>query len=61
MFWGAYVYVYALATASKRNNSNVHSHSGRLEELGLVEPTDDSNVSVPCDAMEILVPPDQVV
>jgi hypothetical protein len=26
-----------------------------------VEPTDDSNVSVPCDAMEILVPPDQVV
>ncbi len=53
--------VYALAKASERNYSNVHSDISRLEELGLVERTDNNYVSVPYDTVEILVPLAQVV
>ena len=48
--------VYALAKAAGRNYSNVHSDVARLEELGLVERTEDGSVSVPFDSVEILVP-----
>ena len=48
--------VYALAKAAERNYSNVHSDVARLEELGLVERTEDGSVSVPFDSVEILVP-----
>lgn len=48
--------VYALAKAAERNYSNVHSDVARLEELGLVERTDEGSVSVPFDSVEILVP-----
>jgi predicted transcriptional regulator len=52
--------VYALAKAAERNYSNVHSDVARLEELGLVERTDEGMVSVPFDSVEILVPLAQV-
>jgi predicted transcriptional regulator len=53
--------VYALAKASERNYSNVHTDISRLEQLGLVERSDDDNtVSVPFEAIEILVPLAQV-
>lgn len=52
--------VYALAKAAERNYSNVHTDVGRLEELGLVERTDEGSVSVPFDSVEILVPLAQV-
>jgi predicted transcriptional regulator len=52
--------VYALAKAAERNYSNVHTDVGRLEELGLIERTDDGSVSVPFEAVEILVPLAQV-
>jgi len=52
--------VYALAKAAERNYSNVHSDVARLEELGLVERTDDGSVSVPFDAVEIRLPLAQV-
>jgi predicted transcriptional regulator len=52
--------VYALAKAAERNYSNVHSEISRLKELGLVERTDDSQVSVPFESVEILVPLAQV-
>lgn len=52
--------VYALAKAAERNYSNVHSDVGRLEELGLVERTEDDQVSVPYESVEILVPLAQV-
>jgi predicted transcriptional regulator len=52
--------VYALAKSAERNYSNVHSDVSRLEELGLVERTDDSQVSVPFESVEILVPLAQV-
>lgn len=48
--------VYALAKSAARNYSNVHSDMARLEELGLVERTEDGLVSVPFDSVEILVP-----
>lgn len=48
--------VNALAKAAERNYSNVHTDVARLEELGLVERTDDGAVHVPYDAVEILVP-----
>jgi predicted transcriptional regulator len=48
--------VYALAKAADRNYSNVHTDVRRLEELGLVERTDEGSVSVPYEAIEILVP-----
>jgi predicted transcriptional regulator len=52
--------VYALAKAAERNYSNVHTDITRLEELGLVERTADGHVSVPYEAVEILVPLAQV-
>ncbi|HEY2295855.1 MAG TPA: MarR family transcriptional regulator, partial [Thermoanaerobaculia bacterium] len=48
--------VYAVAKTAKRNYSNVHSDVARLEELGLVERDEDGSVSVPFEAVEILVP-----
>ena len=52
--------VYALAKAAERNYSNVHTDVSRLVELGLIERNDDSAVSVPYDAVEILLPLTQV-
>jgi predicted transcriptional regulator len=48
--------VYALAKAAERNYSNVHTDVGRMEELGLIERTEDGEISVPFDAVEILLP-----
>ena len=48
--------VYALAKAAERNYSNVHTDVVRLEELGLVERGDEGAVSVPYEAVEILLP-----
>lgn len=48
--------VYAVAKAADWNCSNVHTDVGRLEELGLIERTEDGSVSVPFDAVEILAP-----
>jgi predicted transcriptional regulator len=53
--------VYALAKAAERNYSNVHSDVARLELLGLIERTEDDGVSVPYEAVEILVPLAQAV
>jgi predicted transcriptional regulator len=52
--------VYALAKAAERNYSNVHTDINRLEELGLVERTEDNQVSVPYESVQILVPLAQV-
>lgn len=48
--------IYALAKAAERNYSNVHTDVTRLEELGLIECSEDGAVSVPFEAVEILVP-----
>ena len=48
--------VYALAKAADRNYSNVHTDIARLEVLGLIERTEEGAVSVPYEAVEILVP-----
>jgi predicted transcriptional regulator len=48
--------VYALAKAAKRNYSNVHTDVGRLEELGLIERTEDGEAMVPYESVEIIVP-----
>jgi predicted transcriptional regulator len=53
--------VYALAKAAERNYSNVHADVGRLEELGLIERTDEGEISVPYESVEILVPLAQAV
>ena len=52
--------IYALAKAAERNYSNVHADVGRLEELGLIERSDEDGIFVPFDAVEILVPLAQV-
>lgn len=52
--------VYALAKASERNYSNVHTDVSRLEELGLVERSEDGAVFVPFESIEIFVPLAQV-
>lgn len=52
--------VYTLAKAAERNYSNVHYDVARLEDLGLVERTDDGMVSVPFEAVEICFPLAQV-
>jgi predicted transcriptional regulator len=52
--------VYALAKAADRNYSNVHTDVGRLEELGLIERTEEGSVFVPYESVEILVPLAQV-
>ena len=48
--------VYALAKAAERNYSNVHTDVGRMEELGLIERTEDGEVMVPYESLEIVVP-----
>ncbi len=48
--------IYALAKAAERNYSNVHTDVSRLEELGLIERSDENTISVPYDAVEILLP-----
>jgi predicted transcriptional regulator len=48
--------VYALAKAAERNYSNVHTDVGRLEELGLIERTDEDAIFVPFESVEILLP-----
>jgi len=48
--------IYALAKAAERNYSNVHTDVSRLEELGLIERSEEGAVSVPFEAVEILVP-----
>ena len=52
--------VYALAKTAERNYSNVHADIAGLEQLGLVERTDDGSVSVPFEAVEIRFPLAQV-
>ena len=52
--------VYALAKAAERNYSNVHTDVSRLEALGLIERNGENAVSVPYDAVEILLPLAQV-
>lgn len=52
--------VYALAKEAARNYSNVHTDVARLEQLGLVERDDEHGISVPFDAVEILLPLAQV-
>ena len=52
--------IYALAKAAERSYSNVHADVGRLEELGLIERSDEDGIFVPFDAVEILVPLAQV-
>jgi len=52
--------VYALAKSAERNYSNVHTDVGRLEELGLIERTDEDAVFVPYESVEILLPLAQV-
>lgn len=48
--------VYALAKAAERNYSNVHTDVARMEELGLIDRTEDGPVSVPYESVEIVVP-----
>jgi len=48
--------IYALAKAAERNYSNVHTDVTRLVELGLIERSEEGAVSVPFEAVEILVP-----
>lgn len=48
--------IYALAKTAGRNYSNVHTDVNRLEELGLIERTEDGQLSVPFDAVEIFMP-----
>jgi predicted transcriptional regulator len=48
--------VYALAKAAGRNYSNVHSDVSRMEELGLIERSEDDAISVPFEAVEIKFP-----
>ena len=48
--------VYALAKAADRNYSNVHTDVARLEELGLIERTDEGSIHVPYESVEILLP-----
>lgn len=52
--------VNALARAAVRNYSNVHADVARLEELGMIERSDDGSVSVPFESVEILFPLAQV-
>lgn len=52
--------VYALAKSAERNYSNVHTDVTRLEELGLIEKSEDGTVSVPFESVEIRFPLAQV-
>lgn len=48
--------VYALAKAAQRKYSNVHTDVARMEELGLIERTEEGEVLVPYESVEIVVP-----
>lgn len=48
--------VYALAKAAERNYSNVHADVARLEQLGLIERSDDATILVPFESIEIVMP-----
>jgi len=48
--------IYALAKTAARNYSNVHTDVNRLEELGLIERTEEDKISVPFEAVEIFMP-----
>jgi predicted transcriptional regulator len=48
--------VYALAKTAARNYSNVHTDALRLQELVLIERSEDGSISVPFEAVEIPVP-----
>jgi len=48
--------IYALAKTAERNYSNVHTDVNRLEELGLIERTEENKISVPFEAVEIFMP-----
>ncbi len=48
--------IYALAKAARRNYSNVHTDVSRLQELGLVERSDEGTVCVPFESVEIFLP-----
>ena len=48
--------VYALAKAAGRNYSNVHTDVARMEELGLIERNEGSEISVPYESVEIVLP-----
>jgi predicted transcriptional regulator len=48
--------VYALAKAAERNYSNVHTDVARMEELGLIERSEDGAVMVPYESVEIVLP-----
>ena len=48
--------VYALAKAAERNYSNVHTDVARMEELGLIERSENDEVLVPYESVEIVVP-----
>lgn len=52
--------VYGLAKAAERNYSNVHTDVARLEELGLIQRTEEDAVFVPYESVEILLPLAQV-
>ncbi len=46
--------------AASEDCSNVRGQVGRLQELGLIERTDDGSVPVPYEAVEIVLPLAQV-
>jgi predicted transcriptional regulator len=52
--------VNALEKSVDRNYSSVHTDVARLDELGLVARSDDGDVSVPFESVEILFPLTQV-
>jgi predicted transcriptional regulator len=52
--------VYALAKSAERNHSNVHTDVARLEELGLIERTEEGTACIPYESVEILLPLAQV-
>lgn len=48
--------VYALAKAAERNYSNVHADVARMEALGLIDRTENGEILVPYESVQILVP-----
>lgn len=49
-----------LARSAERSFSNVHTDVARIEELGLIEGTEEDAVFVPYESVEILLPLAQV-
>ena len=48
--------IYLLAKSAGRNYSNVHTDVLQLEELGLIERTEENTLTLPFDAVEIVMP-----